>query len=270
VDEPPILDKPIGTTQNGVRYLLSRNEGAQFGWPCTTKKNDNPTCSPLSLSLSLVFCFFIFLFCARRDARPDQASERAQVLRTVRPSVRPSSLLSLSLFINLPKAGGPVDEAMFRMREKCRSEQGGTFFACEFLLVSSSSSSSSSSSPPPFSSSYSSYSSSGRRSGDSEVFADSFVFLMLQVSKYWLSSLYRLLLLRCSSRLLSVYLIVIIIVCSVFGVLFFLFPCFCLRHEMKFHACLFFFFFLLRLLLLLSRGCKKGLSDRYDSMLREV
>jgi hypothetical protein len=120
----------------------------------------------------------------------------------------------LSLFIILPEAGGPVDEAMFRMREKCRSEQGGTFFACEFFLVSSSSSSPPP--PPPFSSSYSSYSSSGRRGGDSEVFADSFVFLMLQVSKYWLSSLYRLLLLRYSSRLLSVYLIAIIIVCSVF------------------------------------------------------
>jgi len=175
----------------------------------------------------------------------------------------------LSLFINLPKAGGPVDEAMFRMREKCRSEQGGTFFACEFFLVSSSSSSSSS--PPPFSSSYSSYSSSGRRSGDSEVFADSFVFLMLQVSKYWLSSLYRLLLLRCSSRLLSVYLIVIIIVCSVFWRSFFSLSLFLFAVEMKFHACLFFFFFLLRLLLLLlSRRLKKGLSDRYDSMLREV
>jgi hypothetical protein len=233
VDEPPILDKPIGTTQNGVRYLLSRNEGAQFGWPCTKKKkNNNPTCSPLSfslsLSLSLVFCFFIFLFCARRDATRVQtrrASDQEQVLWTVRPSVRPSSLLSLSLFINLPKAGGPVDEAMFRMREKCRSEQGGTFFACEFFLVSSSSSSSSSPS------SYSSYSSSGRRSGDSEVFADSFVFLMLQVSNYWLSSLYRLLLLRYSSRLLSVYLIVIIIVCSVFWCSFFFFACFSLRLK---------------------------------------
>jgi len=269
VDEPPILDKPIGTTQNGVRYLLSRNEGAQFGWPCTKKKkNDNPTCSPLSLSLSLS-SFASSSSISVHDASPEQASEQEQVLRTVRPSVRPSSLLSLSLFINLPKAGGPVDEAMFRMREKCRSEQGGTFFACEFFLVSSSSSSSSS--PPPFSSSYSSYSSSGRRSGDSEVFADSFVFLMLQVSKYWLSSLYRLLLLRCSSRLLSVYLIVIIIVCSVFWRSFFSLSLFLFAVEMKFHACLFFFFFLLRLLLLLlSRRLKKGLSDRYDSMLREV
>ncbi len=191
MDEPPILDKPIGTTQNGVRYLLSRNEGAQFGWPCT-KKNNNPTCSPLSLSLFLSSfaspSSFSVHDATRREARPDQtrrASEQEQVLRTVRPSVRPSSLLSLSLFINLPKAGGPVDEAMFRMREKCRSEQGGTFLACEFFLVSSSSSSPP---PPPFSSSYSSYSSSGRRSGDSEVFADSFVSLMLQVSKYWLSS----------------------------------------------------------------------------------
>jgi hypothetical protein len=247
VDEPLILDKPIGTTQNGVRYLLSRNEGAQFGWPCT-KKNNNPTCSPLSLSLSfsrLLLLHLPFLCTTPRDATRVQtrlASEQEQVLWTVRPSVRPSSLLSLSLFINLPKAGGPVDEAMFRMREKCRSEQGGTFFACEFFLVSSSSSPPP---PPPFSSSYSSYSSSGRRSGDSEVFADSFVFLMLQVSKYWLSSLYRLLLLRYSSRLLSVYLIVILIVCSVFWRSFFFFSLslFLFAVETKFHACRFFFSF---------------------------
>jgi hypothetical protein len=180
---------PLGPhkTECVIYYLVTK--ARNLAGRALRRTTTPPALLSLSFSLSLSLVFLLlhlpFLCTTRRDATRVQtrlASEQEQVLWTVRPSVRPSSLLSLSLFINLPKAGGPVDEAMFRMREKCRSEQGGTFFACEFFLVSSSSSSPSP--PPPFSSSYSSYSSSGRRSGDSEVFADSFVFLMLQVSKY--------------------------------------------------------------------------------------
>jgi len=96
VDEPPILDKPIGTTQNGVRYLLSRNEGAQFGWPCTKKKkNDNPTCSPLSLSLSLSLSSFASSSSISvHDASPEQASERARASVADSPSFRPSIIAS--------------------------------------------------------------------------------------------------------------------------------------------------------------------------------
>ncbi len=86
MDEPHILDKPIGTTQNGVRYLLSRNEGAQFGWPCTKKKN-NPTSSPLSRLLLLPSSFSVH-DATRREARPGERASKSKCCgQSVLPSV---------------------------------------------------------------------------------------------------------------------------------------------------------------------------------------